>query len=119
MLRGDYAAALPYADLALETYPEKEDAQELLGFLCLETKRYGEAVEALRPLAETEHGTLQPKYNLACAYAGLGSNETALVLLVEVARRDPRFVALAWRDPDMSMLRKDPRFAELFPRPNP
>jgi len=57
-----------------------------------------------------------PWYNLACSYAVLGMIEPAFSALHRALELGYRHVAHLRRDPDLKVLRRDPRFARLLRR---
>ena len=117
--RRDYAAALPYAERAAEGYPNDVEVKGILGSLYLNNHRYEAAVRTLLPLAHADLWLPAARYNLACAYARLGSNDAALAVLREVLPREPRFLEAAKRDRELAGLRSDPQFAKMLGEPVP
>ena len=112
--RRDFVTALPCAERALEGYPNDKEVRGLLGLTYLKTRRYEAAVQTLQPLMRADVWMPAARYNLACAYARLGSNDAAIAMLRELVQREPRFVELARRDTELAGLRDDPRFAEAL-----
>lgn len=112
--RRDFAAALPYAQRALEAQPENEEIRGMLGLVYLKTRSYEAAVRTLEPLLRADVWKPAARYNLACAYARLGSNDAAIAVLREVLLREPGFVEPAQRDGELAALRNHPDYAARF-----
>jgi hypothetical protein len=55
-------------------------------------------------------------YNLACSYAVLGMVDPALAALQRSLELGYRFMSRVHKDPDLKVLRKDPRFFRLLRR---
>ena len=106
--------ALPYAERALEARPDNEEIRGMLGLIHLKTHNYEAAVRTLEPLWRTDVWMPAARYNLACAYARLGSNDAAIAVLGELLPREPGFVELAQRDGELAGLRKHPDYAARF-----
>jgi Flp pilus assembly protein TadD len=81
--------------------------------------RRGESTRALqldRRLTRLQPDRPIPWYNLACSYAVLGMIDPALDALQRAVDLGYRHFRHMSRDPDLKILRGDPRFARLFRR---
>ena len=117
--RRDFVTARPCAELLAQIHPDDRDVCGLLGLVYLKTQQYGGAIQVLQPLVQADVWLPAARYNLACAYARLGSNDAAIATLCELLPREPRFVGMAQRDPELAGIRLDPRFAAAIPKPLP
>jgi hypothetical protein len=110
--RHDFAAALPHVERVLEERPYDCEVRGLAGLVYLKTGQYPAAVRTLEPLAHTNVWLPAARYNLACAYARLGSNEAAVAVLRELIACEPRFAGYAQRDGEFAAIREWPEFVE-------
>jgi predicted Zn-dependent protease len=117
--RNDFAGALPYAERAFPEYSNSRAVRALTGLVYLKAGRYEPAAEVLEPLLRSEEWMPASRYNLACAYARLGSNDAAVAVLGELVGREPQFLEFAQRDREFATLRATPQFAELVRRATP
>jgi tetratricopeptide (TPR) repeat protein len=115
--RRDFVTGLPCAERALEGFPKDNRIRGMLGLAYLKTHSYEAAVRTLEPLVRADTWMPAARYNLACAYARLGSNAAAFAVLRELLSREPRFIELAKRDRELAGLRGDPQFAEAIRGP--
>jgi protein O-mannosyl-transferase len=99
--RQDFATALPYAARLLHEQPDNCEVRGLTGLAHLQTGNYQEAVRILEPLVQTNLWLPAARYNLACAYVRLGSNDVAVALLRELIAREPRYADLVRHDSDL------------------
>jgi tetratricopeptide (TPR) repeat protein len=105
-MRQDFAAALPHVERAFAEYPDNAELRGLTGLVYLRTGHNAEAIQVLTPLAQTNLWLPAARFNLACAYARLGSNDVATALLNGLIAREPRFAEYAGRDPHLARLLK-------------
>jgi predicted Zn-dependent protease len=111
-LRQDYSVALPVVEEIRRRRPGDLELQSLAGFLYLKTGRYPAAVATLEPLARTNLWMPAARYNLAGAYARLGSNVAAVAVLKELVARQPEYADYAQRDREFFSIRELPEFVE-------
>jgi tetratricopeptide (TPR) repeat protein len=102
--RQNFAAALPCAERAFAEYADNTELRGLTGLVYLRTGHNAQAVQVLTPLVQTNLWLPAARYNLACAYGRLGSNDMAAALLNELVTREPRFAEYARRDRDLAPL---------------
>lgn len=80
------------------------------------TGQYTRAMQADRRLVRLLPDRPIPWYNLACSYALLGMTEPALSALQRALELGYRHVRHMLRDPDLTAVRNDPRFAKMIRR---
>jgi tetratricopeptide (TPR) repeat protein len=80
------------------------------------TGQYARALIADRRLARLRTGDPITWYNLACTHARLGQRNAALDALEQALVQGYSRIGHLLRDPDLAMLRSDPRFTDLLRR---
>lgn len=78
--------------------------------------QYARALQADRRLVRLLPERPVPWYNLACSYAVLGLLDPALAALQRALELGYRHYRHLLRDPDLTAVRRDPRFARLIRR---
>jgi tetratricopeptide (TPR) repeat protein len=106
--RQNFVAALPCAERAFAEYADNPEVRGLTGLVYLRTSHNEDAVRVLTPLVQTNLWLPAARYNLACAYAQLGSNDVAAVVLRELIEREPRYAEYARRDRDLARVLGEP-----------
>jgi Tfp pilus assembly protein PilF len=88
-----FEAAEKYARKALEVNPEMRDAKNTLGVILIHMKRYDEAINVLKPLAEDIfYGAPQNSWgNLGWAYLEKGKLDPAIDALRRAVAAQPNF----------------------------
>jgi adenylate cyclase len=73
------------------------------------------AIDLIERALEADAANMSMRYNLASAHASLSDPDSALALLQPVFEKSSR-VMIAWAtiDPDVDVLRDDPRFHEML-----
>ena len=102
--RQDFATALPYAVRLLDEQPDDCEVRGLTGLAYLQTGNYQEAIRTLEPLVQTNLWLPAARYNLACAYIRIGSNEVATALLRDLIAHEPRFADLVRSNRNLSAI---------------
>jgi tetratricopeptide (TPR) repeat protein len=93
--------------------PKYLEALQLLGDSYSETGRHEDSLTVDRRLIRKEPRNPLAHYNLACSYSLNGRMDRAVLALeraINLGYRDFRWIA---RDPDLSALRKHPRYRRL------
>jgi tetratricopeptide (TPR) repeat protein len=88
--RGNYAAAVAFAERAARAAPQNTQLWFLLGYAARLAGRYGTSVEAFRRGLQNEPGSLQGLSGLAQTYARMGRTGEAKKLLTQVIAANPR-----------------------------
>jgi serine/threonine protein kinase len=87
-----------------------------LGHLYARLGRKNEAEQVLRELTRRAERGYVPAYNLAVVHAGLDRKEQALTFLEKGYADRSTLMSNMKVDPELDLLRSDPRFAELVPK---
>jgi len=95
--RRDYPDALVHATRLSELFPEDSFGHAAIGLAALKTGQYTTAVTQLRQAIALGTDLPATRFNLACAYARLGSNDAALATLEKLLPHEPKFLELAKR----------------------
>ena len=85
----DYRAAEPWLLKALEMRPRDRAALSTLSAVYIGQKRYHDAVNLLKPFADTGRGTIKIHNNLAAAYRHLGMHSLATEQLQQALKKNP------------------------------
>lgn len=114
--KGMYEEAIAEFERAKELDPDTTDAVEALGYVYAVTGRRNEARKVLAELQETaKHGEVS-RYNIALIYAALGQKDQAFEWL-ERAAADQSLQTIYLRfDPQLDILKADPRFNDFLRR---
>lgn len=105
-------------EAALRHHPDNLEALYSLGNAYTRTGRYKEGLAIDRQLADMFPDNPTVHYNLACSLALLTRTDEAIDALtdaMELGFDDDRLLAT---DPDLTLLRRDPRFQELVTQRN-
>jgi tetratricopeptide (TPR) repeat protein len=100
----------------LERDPLFTDALRVHGNNLAAKGQYARALQIDRRLVRLLPERAIPWYNLACSYAVLGMIEPAFSALLRALELGYRHRDRLRRDPDLKVLRRDPRFARLLRR---
>jgi FG-GAP repeat/FG-GAP-like repeat len=113
----DYRGAIRLLEPAMTALNGRAGAWRSLGFAHLKLHESGAAQTAYTKALAVEPDNLQPLLYLGIAAAQLGQREQALEWLRKA--RDSRRIDMTQLEvePDLQVLRSDPSFAELLPRP--
>ena len=108
--------ALPFAKKSYELDPRFAPCLNLAGTYL----ELGDEENGWHFLIEArELATPDDWYNLACLESLFGNLDTAFDHLRRAFEEKKEHTRLAWRDPDLAALRRDPRFEEIMgPRPS-
>jgi tetratricopeptide (TPR) repeat protein len=114
--RGDHAAALEFAERALELNPKSGYAWSAKGSALNNLRRYEEAMPCYERSIEAEPGYWHPYYCKACTLALRGEDRDKIYPLIRKALSlvPPNRRAGLREDPDFASLRSDPAFIALF-----
>ena len=100
----------------LERDPYFVDALRVHGNNLAANGQYARALQLDRRLVRLIPENAIAWYNLACSYAVLGMIDPAFSALQRALELGYRFISRLRRDPDLKVLRRDPRFARLLRR---
>jgi tetratricopeptide (TPR) repeat protein len=107
---------LDFIGRILDRDPLYSDALRVHGNNLAATGQYTRALQIDRRLVRLLPERPVPGYNLACSYAVLGMIDPALGALQRALELGYRHLAHLRRDPDLTVLRRDPRFVRLMRR---
>jgi DNA-binding winged helix-turn-helix (wHTH) protein/TolB-like protein/Tfp pilus assembly protein PilF len=114
--KGMYEEAIAEFKRAGELDPDTTDALEALGYVYAVTGRRTEARKVLAELQEMMQRREVSRYNLALIYAALGEKDRAFEWL-ERAAADKSLQTIYLRfDPQLDILKADPRFKDFLRR---
>ena len=116
---GEHRGALEDLD-TLRGYDHELEAVELHSAWC--HKRLGaiaEAIACMRRLIKHNRRSAIGHYNLACYLALEGQADDALERLTHACGLEPDFREQLAAEPDFALVRDDPLFQALVPRPRP
>lgn len=88
--RGDYNAAVAYAERAAKAAPQRTDFWFLLGFSARLAGQYSVSVDAYKRGLATQPSSIQGLSGLAQTYARMGRDDDAKTLLLQVLAANPR-----------------------------
>ena len=88
--RGDYAAALSYADQAAKSAPQDPEMWFLLGYTARLTERYPLSVDAYNRGLKLQPNSVRGLAGLAQTYAKMGRTQEAEALLRKVVEANPK-----------------------------
>ena len=90
-----------------------------LGMLMIDLNRKEEAEGLFRTAIENDENDATSYYNIACLRALAGDVQTAFEFLQQAILKGFDDKAWAWNDPDLEILRQDPRFEKIVgPKPD-
>jgi tetratricopeptide (TPR) repeat protein len=107
---------LEFLGRILERDPFFTDALRVHGNNLAAKGHYARALQIDRRLVRLLPDRDIPWYNLACSYAVLGMIEPAFSALQRALELGYRHLEHLRRDPDLKVLRRDPRFVRLLRR---
>jgi DNA-binding winged helix-turn-helix (wHTH) protein/TolB-like protein/Flp pilus assembly protein TadD len=114
--KGMYEQSIAEFQRAQQLDPDTTDAVEALGYVYAVTGRKNEARKVLAELQETAKRREVSRYHIALIYAALGKKDQAFEWL-ERAAADHSLQAIYLRfDPQLDMLKADPRFNDFLRR---
>jgi tetratricopeptide (TPR) repeat protein len=122
--RGDHAAALEFAERALELNSKSGYAWSAKGNALNNLRRYDEAMPCHDRAIAAEPGYWHPYYCKACTLALTGKDRKQIYELIQkTLSLSPERRAMLRNEPDLASLRDDPAFLALFdpaaPPPKP
>ena len=86
------------------------------GLALLAMGEYDHAIKAFGNQIDLGGSFANANYNIACAYARMGRTEEALASLELAVESDSKIRSHMRKDPDLDILRADPRFEEMLKR---
>jgi tetratricopeptide (TPR) repeat protein len=117
-LLGRYEEALAQLELGLRASGGGPASLAAIVQVSAASGRASEARRRLAELLEMANQRYVPAYSIAAAYAGLGAKDSAFAWLERAFEEKSLNLALIRVEPEMDVLRGDPRFPDLMRRMN-
>ena len=113
--REAYEQAAQHAETALEINDEDWRTTGLLGLYYAHLDRPADAIALINRAVEQSQRNSATLYFLALAHLRNGDRNLALDVLEEAVAADPQYSTFIESDPDLQVLRDEPRFISLLP----